>query len=90
MTQTAEPPPAPASEYVIIRALEDGVTVSFQDMSQGVKATALAERLQRGETLVLFLDPRVTGYKIKGNVEILSAHGRLRGTGATLVETGRG
>lgn len=73
------PGPAPAPAFLLIRALENNVTISVIEMAEGVKGTTMPERLNAGEVFVLFLDGKVHGYKIRGNAEIHSPYGTIAG-----------
>ncbi|HYE77111.1 MAG TPA: trp RNA-binding attenuation protein MtrB, partial [bacterium] len=82
-------PLAGGPPYLIIKALEDGVSVSTIELSDGIRGTTMPERLRAGEVFVLFLDGRVQGYKIQGNAEVYSQFGKVEGTARTIVEPPR-
>lgn len=75
-------PPNPP--FLLIKALENNVSITVLELSEGVRGTAMPERLNAGEVFVLFLDGRVQGYKIKGNAEIYSPYGTIPGERAHL------
>lgn len=90
MNVPAHPPePTGPPAYLLIRALENNVTITTIELSEGVRGSAVPERLQAGEIFVLFLDGRVQGYKIRGNAEVYSAYGTILGE-QPAVHPGRG
>jgi transcription attenuation protein (tryptophan RNA-binding attenuator protein) len=64
-------------DYVIIKALEDGVNVS--SIISDESAPVLNERLDKGEVFLLILDDDYLGIRIRGKAEIDTVHGKVTG-----------
>ena len=64
-------------EYVVIKALEDGVNVLSIISNEGVPV--LNERLDEGEVFLLQLTEGYLGIRIRGKAEIDTVHGKVFG-----------
>ena len=64
-------------EYVVIKALEDGVNVLSIISNEGVPV--LNERLDEGEIFLLLLSEGYLGIRIRGKAEIDTVHGKVVG-----------
>ena len=64
-------------EYVIVKALEDGVNVS--SIVSAEATPVLNERLDEGEIFLLLLDEEYLGIRIRGKVEVDTIHGKVIG-----------
>jgi len=64
-------------EYVVIKALEDGVNVLSIISNEGVPV--LNERLDEGEIFLLMLSEGYLGVRIRGKAEIDTTHGKVIG-----------
>ena len=67
---------APAGRYVVVKALEDGVTIMGLTRGKDTKSHH-AERLDAGEVLVAQFTELTAAIKIRGRAEILTDVGRL-------------
>lgn len=85
-THTIGTPPPGSPQYLIIKALEDGVSITSIELAEGVRGSSMPERLKAGEVFILYLDGRVQGYKIRGNAEVYSQFGKVEGTARVIVE----
>ena len=64
-------------EYVVVKALEDGVNVS--SIVSAEATPVLNERLDEGEIFLLLLDEDYRGIRIRGKVEVDTIHGKVIG-----------
>jgi transcription attenuation protein (tryptophan RNA-binding attenuator protein) len=64
-------------EYVIIRALEDGVTIIGLTRGKDTKFNH-TEKLDRGEVMICQFTEHTSAMKIRGKADILSMHGTVR------------
>jgi transcription attenuation protein (tryptophan RNA-binding attenuator protein) len=67
---------AAAGRYVVVKALEDGVTIMGLTRGKDTKSHH-AERLDAGEVLVAQFTELTAAIKIRGHAEILTDVGRL-------------
>jgi len=67
---------ASAGRYVVVKALEDGVTIMGLTRSKDTKSHH-SERLDAGEVLVAQFTELTAAIKIRGHAEILTDVGRL-------------
>ena len=79
------PNPGPAA-YLLIKALDDTVTITTIELAEGMRGSTMPERLKAGEIFVLYLDGRVLGYRIRGNAEVYSQFGTIAGEKAPRLE----
>lgn len=64
-------------EYVLVKALEDGVNVS--SIVSNEAGPVLNERLDEGEVFLLTLRDEYLGIRMRGKVEVHTVHGILTG-----------
>jgi transcription attenuation protein (tryptophan RNA-binding attenuator protein) len=64
-------------EYVVIKALENGVTIIGLTRGKDTKFHH-SEKLDKGEIMVAQFTEHTSAIKIRGRVELLSRHGKLR------------
>ena len=64
-------------EYVLVKALEDGVNVS--SVVSNERAPVLNERLDAGEVFILTLCEEYLGIRVRGKAEVYTAHGKVIG-----------
>lgn len=64
-------------EYVIIRALEDGVTIIGLTRGKDTKFNH-TEKLDRGEVMICQFTEHTSAMKIRGKAEILTRHGPIK------------
>ncbi|HEV2217082.1 MAG TPA: trp RNA-binding attenuation protein MtrB [Candidatus Dormibacteraeota bacterium] len=67
---------AAAGRYVVVKALEDGVTIMGLTRGKDTKSHH-SERLDAGEVLVAQFTELTAAIKIRGHAEILTDVGRL-------------
>ena len=65
-----------ANDYIVIKALEDGVTIIGLTRGRDTKFHH-TEKLNDGEVYVAQFTEVTSAIKIKGKTEILTKHGRL-------------
>ncbi|GEN56692.1 tryptophan RNA-binding attenuator protein [Halolactibacillus alkaliphilus] len=65
------------SDYMIIKALEDGVQVIGLTRGQATKFHH-SEKLDRGEVLVVQFTDHTSAIKVKGSAEIKSSYGDIQ------------
>lgn len=65
------------SEYVIIKALENGVTIMGLTRGRETKFHH-TEKLDRGEVMVAQFTEHTAAIKVRGRAEIYSRHGVVR------------
>ncbi len=66
-----------ASEYVIIKALENGVTIMGLTRGRETKFHH-SEKLDRGEVMVAQFTEHTAAIKVRGRAEIYSRHGVVK------------
>ena len=66
-----------ASEYVVIKALENGVTIIGLTRGKDTRFHH-SEKLDKGEIMIAQFTEHTSAIKIRGRVEVLTRHGRLR------------
>ncbi len=66
-----------AGEYVVIKALENGVTIIGLTRGKDTKFHH-TEKLDKGEVMIAQFTEHTSAIKIRGKVELLTKHGRLR------------
>ena len=64
------------ADYILIKALEDGVTIIGLTRGKDTKFNH-TEKLDKGEILAAQFTENVSAMKIRGNAELLSKHGRI-------------
>ena len=64
-------------EYIVVKALEDGV--NFIGLTRG-KDTRFhhTEKLDRGEVIIAQFTENTSAIKIRGNAQIMTAHGSVK------------
>ncbi|MGQ9512156.1 trp RNA-binding attenuation protein MtrB [Thermodesulfitimonas sp.] len=65
------------AEYIVIKALENGVTVMGLTRGKDTKFHH-TEKLDRGEVMIAQFTEHTSAIKVRGKAEILTKHGRLR------------
>lgn len=63
-------------DYVVIKALEDGVSIIGLTRGQTTKFHH-SEKLDRGEVMIAQFTEHTSAMKIRGWAEVITAHGRL-------------
>ncbi len=66
-----------SGEYVVIKALENGVTIIGLTRGKDTKFHH-SEKLDKGEIMIAQFTEHTSAIKIRGRVEILSRHGGIR------------
>lgn len=66
-----------SGEYVVIKALENGVTIIGLTRGRDTKFHH-TEKLDKGEVMIAQFTEHTSAIKIRGKVELLTKHGRLR------------
>ncbi|NMB46356.1 MAG: trp RNA-binding attenuation protein MtrB [Firmicutes bacterium] len=66
-----------SGEYVIVKALEDGVSIIGLTRGETTKFHH-SEKLDRGEVMIAQFTAHTSAIKIRGAAEVLTGHGRLR------------
>jgi len=64
-------------EYVVVKALEDGVNISSVVSSDGIPV--LNERLDEGEIFLLVISDNYLGVRIRGKAEVDTVLGKAIG-----------
>ena len=72
--------PGPPASYVVIVALEDGVTIMGLTRGRDTRSHH-SERLDRGEVMVAQFTDMTAAIKVRGKAEILTAVGRVMSGG---------
>ncbi|MBO2521069.1 MAG: trp RNA-binding attenuation protein MtrB [Firmicutes bacterium] len=65
-----------AGDFVVIKALQDGVTIIGLTRGKDTKFHH-TEKLDRGEVMVAQFTEHTSAIKIRGRAEILTKHGRI-------------
>lgn len=76
--------PIYAADYVVIKALEDGVTLIGLTRGKDTKFHH-TEKLDRGEVIIAQFTEHTSAIKLRGKAEIWTRHGHLR-SGTDTVE----
>jgi hypothetical protein len=74
------------SDYVIVKALENGVTISAIALEDS--DTEMPVRLDEGELYIMRINPSLRGYKLRGDVELQTKLGIIKGDSNIIVESG--
>lgn len=64
-------------EYVVIKALDNGVTIIGLTRGKDTKFHH-SEKLDKGEIMIAQFTEHTSAIKIRGKVELLTKHGRIR------------
>lgn len=64
-------------EYVVIKALENGVTIIGLTRGRDTKFHH-SEKLDKGEIMIAQFTEHTSAIKIRGRVDVLTKHGQLR------------
>jgi transcription attenuation protein (tryptophan RNA-binding attenuator protein) len=64
-------------EYIVVRALEDGVTIIGLTRGKETKFNH-SEKLDRGEVMILQFTEHTSAMKIRGKAEILTKLGEVK------------
>jgi len=67
---------ASTDEYIIVKALEDGVMISGLTRGRDTKFHH-TERLDKGEVMVAQFTEHTSAMKVRGRAEILTKHGKI-------------
>lgn len=80
MDETQGPKPSYGGDYVVVKALEDGVSII--GLTRG-KDTRFHhhERLDRGEVMIAQFTEHTSAIKVRGRAQILTCHGSLQSGG---------
>ncbi|HLS91703.1 MAG TPA: trp RNA-binding attenuation protein MtrB [Limnochordia bacterium] len=65
-----------SGDYVVIKALEDGVTIIGLTRGKDTKFHH-SEKLDRGEVMIAQFTEHTSAMKIRGRAEVLTKHGRI-------------
>lgn len=65
------------AEYVVIKALDNGVSIFGLTRGKDTKFHH-SEKLDKGEILIAQFTEHTSAIKIRGKVEVLTKHGKLR------------
>ncbi|MCG9968865.1 trp RNA-binding attenuation protein MtrB [Pelotomaculum terephthalicicum JT] len=68
---------AVTGEYVVIKALDNGVTIIGLTRGRDTKFHH-SEKLDEGEIMIAQFTEHTSAIKIRGRVELLTRHGRIR------------
>jgi len=63
-------------EYVVVKALENGVTIIGLTRGKDTKFHH-SEKLDKGEIMIAQFTEHTSAIKIRGRVELLTKHGRM-------------
>mgnify|MGYP001387874270 CR=1 FL=1 len=63
-----------AAEYIVVKALEDGVTIIGLTRGKDTRFHH-SEKLDRGEVMVAQFTEHTSAIKIRGRAEVLTKHG---------------
>jgi len=66
-----------AGEYVVIKALDNGVTIIGLTRGRDTKFHH-SEKLDKGEIMIAQFTEHTSAIKIRGRVELLTRHGIIR------------
>lgn len=66
-----------SGEYVVIKALENGVTIIGLTRGKDTKFHH-SEKLDKGEVMIAQFTEYTSAIKIRGRVELLTRHGSIR------------
>jgi len=65
------------ADYIVVKALEDGVTLIGLTRGKETKFHH-TEKLDRGEVMIAQFTEHTSAIKIRGHAEILTRHGRVQ------------
>jgi len=68
---------AVTGEYVVVKALDNGVTIIGLTRGKDTKFHH-SEKLDEGEIMIAQFTEHTSAIKIRGRVELLTRHGRIR------------
>ncbi len=74
------------NEYVIVKALENGVTISA--IAHDDSESEMPVRLDVGELYIMRINSSLRGYKLRGEVELQTKLGIIKGDSNIIVESG--
>lgn len=74
------------SDYVIVKALENGVTISVVVHDDSESESPV--RLDEGELYIMRINSTLRGYKLRGEVELQTKFGVIKGESNIIVESG--
>ena len=74
------------SDYVIVKALENGVTISV--VAHDDSENEMPVRLDEGELYIMRINSTLRGYKLRGDVELQTKFGVIKGESNIIVESG--
>ena len=66
----------PAGDHIMVKALEDGVTIIGLTRGEQTKFHH-TEKLDQGEVMIAQFTKHTSAMKIRGKAEIITEHGRL-------------
>jgi transcription attenuation protein (tryptophan RNA-binding attenuator protein) len=66
-----------SGDYVVVRALEDGVTIIGLTRGKDTKFNH-TEKLDRGEVMLLQFTEHISAMKLRGKAEIFTKHGLVK------------
>ena len=66
-----------SGDYVVVRALEDGVTIISLTRGKDTKFNH-TEKLDRGEVMLFQFTEHTSAMKIRGKAEIFTKHGPIK------------
>jgi len=66
-----------AGEYVVIKALDNGVNIIGLTRGRDTKFHH-SEKLDKGEIMIAQFTEHTSAIKIRGRVELMTRHGRIR------------
>lgn len=66
-----------AGEYIVIKALENGVTIIGLTRGRDTKFHH-SEKLDKGEVMIAQFTQHTSAIKIRGRAEVMTKHGNLR------------
>jgi transcription attenuation protein (tryptophan RNA-binding attenuator protein) len=66
-----------SGEYVVIKALENGVTIIGLTRGRDTKFHH-SEKLDKGEVMIAQFTQHTSAIKIRGRAEIMTKHGKVR------------
>lgn len=65
------------ADYVVVKALENGVTIIGLTRGKDTRFHH-SEKLDKGEIMIAQFTEHTSAIKIRGKVELLTRHGRMR------------
>ena len=64
-------------EYIVVKALENGVNIIGLTSGKGIQSFIIREKLDKGEVFLAQFTDVTTAIKINGAAEIYTKHGKL-------------